>query len=331
MRPTDAVIAVTWRCNARCEMCGIWKVEAGPEPPPEMYRKLPSSLRDVNLTGGEPFLRKDLPQVHAAVRAACPRAQTVVSSNGLLRERIVHAAREMTKAERNIGIAISIDGPAEVHDVQRGVPGAFDKALATVKALQDAGIVNLRLAFTATAANAGRLKSVYDLAHELGVQFTCAIQHSSEHYFHSETPSQGLPLGELRSQIEQVMSAELATASPKRWARAYFMQGLYDFACGRGRPLPCRAGRDFFFLDPSGQVFACNAAPFGMGDLSAHSFEEIWTSAEASAARRKAAACPAGCWMICTARTAIKRRWALVLAWALKRKVFGVSLEDPPA
>ncbi len=70
MKPVDAVIAVTYRCNARCAMCGIWKSQPGPDLPPEVYRKLPSSLRDVNLTGGEPFLRDDLAAVHEAATAA---------------------------------------------------------------------------------------------------------------------------------------------------------------------------------------------------------------------------------------------------------------------
>ena len=30
MFPTDAVIAVTYRCNARCTMCDIWKSDSSP-------------------------------------------------------------------------------------------------------------------------------------------------------------------------------------------------------------------------------------------------------------------------------------------------------------
>ena len=61
MMPVDAVLAVTYRCNARCTMCGIWSSKPVAELPPAAYARLPASLRDVNLTGGEPFLRDDLP------------------------------------------------------------------------------------------------------------------------------------------------------------------------------------------------------------------------------------------------------------------------------
>ena len=91
--------------------------------------------------------------------------------------------------------------------------------------------------------------------------------------------------------------------------------------------MPCRAGRDFFFMDPSGAVYTCNAAPFQMGNLREQSFEGLWNSAEADTARRKAETCPAGCWMVCTARTVIRRAWPRVLAWAAKAKLGGVSLE----
>jgi len=331
MMPQDAVLAVTWRCNARCEMCGIWKVSEHDELPASAYAGLPSSLRDINLTGGEPFLRADLPALHETILRACPRARTVISSNGIFTQRILAQTREISRAEPNVGIAISIDGPTDVHDEQRGIRGAYDKALATLKALGDAGVRNLRLAFTATPRNAAYLGAMYALAQELGVEFTCAVVHSSEHYFHSTGDVRAMPIAVLREEIQLVMKGMLRTFSPKQWARAYFMKGLYDFAAGRGRPLPCRAGRDFFFMDPSGNVFTCNAAPFRMGNLKESSFNDLWNSPEAEESRRKALECGTGCWMVCTARTSIKRAWPRVLAWAIARKTTGVSLpEDAP-
>lgn len=320
MNPVDAVLAITYRCNARCVMCGIWKSRPGADLPPEVYRKLPATLRDVNLTGGEPFLRSDLPEVHAAVRAACPDAQTVISTNGILIDRILPAVRSMTRIEPNLGLAISLDGPPEVHDRLRGVSGAHDRAVGTVRALKAERVWNLRLAFTATAQNAGSLAYVYDLSQELGVEFTCAMEHTSEHYFHTQATGAPLPDEALRAQFEPAIRRELRSWSPKRWARAYFMQGMLDFAAGRGRPLPCRAGQDFFFMDPAGEIFTCNAAPFRIGNLTRESFDALWATPSADAARSRARTCRTECWMICSARTAITRAWPRVLHWAIRRK-----------
>ncbi len=328
MKPVDAVLAVTYRCNAKCAMCGIWKADPGREIAPETYRKLPATLRDVNLTGGEPFLREDLPAIHEAVRTASPGARTVISTNGLLTDRIVSQMREIVQTEPHAGMAVSLDGPRDVHDRLRGVRGAYEKALNTVNALQDAGIANLRLAFTATRENVHCLNQVYDLARELGVQFTCAVQHGSSHYFHLPPPEERLPADELGRQLARVIRRELRSLSPKRWARAYFMAGLYRFETKGDRPLSCSAGRDFFFMDPSGDIYTCNVAEFRMGNLARQDFDELWNSPQAGDARMKAAQCPAGCWMICTARTAIKRHGLRVIAWALRRRLTGVDLKE---
>jgi radical SAM protein with 4Fe4S-binding SPASM domain len=326
MMPLDAVLAVTYRCNARCAMCGIWNSKPVTELPPAVYARLPSSLRDVNLTGGEPFLRNDLAEIHAAVRSACRHARTIVSTNGLLTDRIVAAVGAMASVEPGIGVAVSVDGPAEVHDRLRGVPGAYERAMGTLRGLQQAGFRNLRLAFTATRENANCLGQVYALARELRVEFSCAVQHGSKHYFQVRAPE----AWSVQAEIAPAIRGELRSLSPKRWARAYFMNGLSRFAAGRGRPLPCRAGRDFFFMSPSGDVFTCNVEAFRMGNLGRQSFDQIWNSPEASNARACADMCRGGCWMVCTARTALRRAWPRVLLWGLVHSIVGVRNEGEP-
>jgi MoaA/NifB/PqqE/SkfB family radical SAM enzyme len=319
-RPVDAVIAVTYRCNARCAMCGIWRSPAPEVLKPEAYRALPSSLRDVNLTGGEPFLRDDLPDLHAAVRAAAPRAQTVISTNGLLTERIIDHVARMRRVEPALGLAISIDGPAEAHDRLRGLPGAYARAIRTLDALQSNGVRNLRLAFTLTPDNAEHFRAVYDLARARRVDFTCAAQHASEHYFQSDAAPSALATQAVRGQLECVIAQELRGFRPKAWGRAYFMHGIWEFVRGRPRLLPCNAGRDFFFLDPAGEIYTCNAMPFHMGNLR-DGFPQAWRSTTAQDARLRADRCAPGCWMVCTARVAIKRSWPKALAWALRAKL----------
>ena len=90
--PIDAVIAVTYRCDSRCNMCNIWKLEPGPELAPEEYRRLPRTLRDVNITGGEPFLRDDIVDLVRVIDEHCNHPRIVISTNGFQRRRIVHAA-----------------------------------------------------------------------------------------------------------------------------------------------------------------------------------------------------------------------------------------------
>jgi len=322
MMPTDAVVAVTFRCNCRCAMCNIWRLPPGRELPPDAYRRLPRSLRDVNITGGEPFLRDDIEEILGAVREACPRARIVVSTNGLLTRKIRQTVRHIARHDSRLGLAVSIDGIGPVHNRIRGVEGAYDRARRTVDLVREEGLRNLRLAFTATPENVDQLAAVYDLSRELGVEFTLALAHASEHYFHS-CDSFALPPGMLKDQVAHVIAGEMRGWSLKRWARAYFLHGAVQFSLGLGRPLPCRAGEEMFFLSPEGDVYPCNVFSARMGNLEAQEFSALWHSPEAGEVRRRLAHCRHGCWMVCSARTAMRRHWPKVAGWILRCKLLG--------
>lgn len=319
-KPIDAVVAVTYRCNARCAMCGIWKTAPGEACPPETYDNLPASLKWVNLTGGEPFLRDDLVQVIGHVAAACPKAEIVLSTNGLLTDRIAEVVDRAGLGAR-LGVAVSLDGLGERHDAIRGVPGAFAKARATIDRLKAMGAPGLRVAFTLTPENLDQFEKVYALSRELGVDFSCALAQGSEHYFQIDGAGLRTDPEALRRVLEPVARAELRGLSPKRWARAYFLAGIHRFARGEGRPLPCRAGEASFFVDPAGDVYPCNVLNGVMGNLRKQPFDELWRSVRAEEARREVAKCPDGCWMVCTARTAMWRGLPAVTGWALARKL----------
>lgn len=319
--PIDAVLAVNYRCNARCAMCHIWEVQSSQQLSPVDFTMLPRTLRTVNVSGGEPFLRDDLPDVVRSIKAACPRAKITISTNGILTDKIERAMREITSFDPAIALGVSIDGIGDKHDEVRGVRGAYERAVDTLRRVKALGVGDLRIAFTASPANLSHFSQVYDLAQRLRVQFTCAVAHNSSHYFHTED-NLGVDSRLLLFQVEKVASAELATLSPKRWARAYFAAGLCQYANGRGRSLPCDAGSAFFFLDPSGGVHPCNVLDIKMGNLrEEHSFEDLWSSSHAEAARRIVAQCTLGCWMICTARTAMRKNLARVALWAASKKI----------
>ena len=181
--PIDCVLAVTYKCNSRCIMCDIWKIKDAPEPELSEFAKLPSSLRDVNLSGGEPFLRADLAEIVKTVAQSCPQARIVISSNGFATELILAQMKKILQIKPDIGVAISIDGVGAMHDEMRGIPGGFEMAMATIKGLQALGMRNLRLGFTVTERNVKHMRKVYDLANGLGVQFTHSFAQSSEVYF----------------------------------------------------------------------------------------------------------------------------------------------------
>lgn len=319
--PVDCVIAITYNCNSRCVMCDIWKLKNQPELPSAEFLKLPASLRDINISGGEPFLRLDLPQIVANLKKAAPRVRMIISSNGFATDLIVRQMKEILKIKHDIGVAISIDGIGEMHNQMRGIPGGFDKAVGTVKKLQELGMKNLRLAYTATDMNIEHLSKVYDLSREMGVEFTHSYAQSSEFYFGGKQNVQNPSAESLQRQYEYLIKQELKSFSLKRWLRAYFAYGMCEFVSSRNPVLSDAPGRDFFFLDPNGDIYPSVVHNIKLGNIKEiTNFEQFWCSDEIEGKRKLVDAKNIPVWMICTARSAMRKHPLQVLWWVVKNK-----------
>jgi len=314
-------LAITYRCNCKCSMCGIWKVKEHDDLPVSEYGKLPRSLQTVNVTGGEPFLREDVVEVVRQVHEVSPKSRIVLSSNGLLTDRIAKSMSEMHSFHRRLGIGISIDGINEVHDGIRGVKGIYDKALATLRAVKSLGISDVRLAMTITADNADQVLDVYRLSKEMGVEFASTFAHNSEVYFQSSDnkPLEGTE--RLRSDLESIQRMHLKSMSAKNWLRAYHMAGIATPSIRKAGVGRCEAASRFFFMDPKGDVFPCIVLGKQMGNIKEHaSFAELWYSEKAKEARAAVERCRIDCWMACNVRSLLIRHPGPPLLWIAKNK-----------
>lgn len=321
--PLGCVAAVTYRCNARCTICDIWRQGADPsgELGPDDYRWLPESLRSINVSGGEPFLRSDLARIVAVMREACPKARIVLSTNGLMPERIAEAVTGMGE----VAVRISVDAVGELHDRIRGVDGAFERAVETARRLKDLGVRDLGLAATSTGANAGEVAKVKDLADEHGLEFIASAVHSSPFFFgahEGERPHSR----EIIREIAGLMRDELRSRRARDWAKAYYMRGLIDYIEGKPRRLACGAGVDFFFLDPGGDVFPCNIQGVKMGNIRDGTFDDLKRRSRHEV-RGAVERCAEQCWMVCTVSPPMRRRPLRPLAWIAGAKLLGRDTE----
>lgn len=305
---TDVVLAITYRCNSRCRMCNIWqKQDHDGEIKDSDLAGLPRNLTDINLTGGEPFLRQDLFELVKEIIGRCPKAKLIISSNGFATDLIIGQLGKLLKICPQIGIAISLDGIGETHDRIRGIEHGFKKAMATISAIKALGVKNLKIAFTQGDYNIGELKKVYDLSRDLGLEFSLALVHSSDNYFGAYNKIEHRT--EIISEFDRLSKEQLAGWSPKLWARAYFTDGLITLLKTGKRPLPDYSGVANIFIDPSGRIFPCDVAVEPIGWLSPWRLE-----------RKDGDSC-AHSWMICTARPAMKRHLSRVGWWILKNKL----------
>jgi Fe-coproporphyrin III synthase len=121
------------RCNCRCKMCDIWRTTEPQEFHVEdLNRQLQSIERLgvswVVLSGGEPLMHSDLWRLIAPLRDR--RIRITLLSSGLLLGR--HAASLVKLVD---DVIVSLDGPAQVHDSIRGVPGAYAVTAAGIAAI----------------------------------------------------------------------------------------------------------------------------------------------------------------------------------------------------
>jgi MoaA/NifB/PqqE/SkfB family radical SAM enzyme len=330
--PIDAVVAVTYRCQSRCRMCSIWQIEGHEELRPEVYARLPATIRDVNISGGEPFLRKDLAEVVRVVHERLPRARIIVSTNGLLGSRLVPRALELVRIDPRIGFGFSIDGIGEMQDFIRGVKGAYGNVLEAVKGLSAEGVANIRLAYTLTRENSGHMLKVYRLARELGVQFTMSLAHDSDFFFGSHgssivgTEGPVVESMELRRDFETIIRSELSTYHLKSWGKAFIYRGMYEVLSEGKRPFQNRPGVDFFYLDPRGDIYPSVVHNFVMGNLAEQDFNAIWSSDRSDGVRAECQDDPRPYWMGCMLRKALLDHRFSIGFWALKNKFIRTDL-----
>jgi len=335
--PTDAVIAVTHRCNARCVMCNVWKRSDPDRLAPGHLRRLPISLRTVNLSGGEPFLRDDLPEFVREVRARCRRAVVTISTNAFLPERIEMMMAEILRIDPTVRLAVSLDGLGESHDQIRGVPGAFEKAMRLIETLRAKGYGGLRLSMTLSRGNLDQLLGVAELADRLGVELGVVAAHGVKTHLDVEPGVFGEFFGKnpawLHEPFEAVIARWLRSSDPRRWLRAHFAARTYYFLTDRPWQFRCRAGEDFFFLQADGDVYHCSVQGKAMGNIIDQPWETLWRSPAADEARQAARHCPEHCWMICTVRGVYRKRVQRVflwIAWAKLRAHLGCfKLQQP--
>lgn len=310
----EALIAITYRCNAHCHMCNTWQHPSKPE---EELR--PSDLASIphvkfaNITGGEPFLRSDIGEFVDILRSKADRI--VISTNGYFTDRVLELARKYP----DLGFRISLEGLPAANDELRGIKDGFDHGLRTLLGLRALGVKDIGFGITLSDRNADDLLELYQLADAMGVEFATAAMHNN-YYFH-KFDNVIEEKERVAGNLEELSRQLLRTNRPKNWFRAWFNMGLANYVRGGRRLLPCEMGTDIFFVDPFGVMKPCNGMDASMGSLKEKSFDEIWSGSEAEAVRRRVCACDADCWMIGSVAPAMKKRVMVPALWILRSKL----------
>jgi len=147
IRPTVLIYNCTWVCDARCEMCNNWKYGDRKadmtlaQLEPVLDDPFWGAIENLNISGGEPTTRNDLPEMVEVFQRHLPRMRKIgINTTGLTPHRAIPMLTRIVKFcaahDLLVSVRVSLDGIGDIHDQVRHVQRGFDKACETIEAMQ---------------------------------------------------------------------------------------------------------------------------------------------------------------------------------------------------
>lgn len=249
--PLSVSIRSTFRCNIACKYCQVWKTDKSKEElSTKDYYKLFDELESlgtkvISLTGGEPLLRKDIDKIVSYAKSKS--FYLVLASNGKLVPKKVPALKKLDL------LLISLDGPKNIHDKQRGT-GSFKAAIEAVKAAKKNNIPAW-ISTVVTKENLRHVDEILELSKELGV--TVNMQPLMQTWLTRD----GISNLELSEKDFKNLYSLLIKRKKEGYDIAYTDSLLKFFLKTDGQlekmNLKCFAGKLFYVINPNGDLYPC--------------------------------------------------------------------------
>jgi len=254
-RPLVVSFEVTLSCNCNCRHCdlgGIIKDEK--QLSPDNYGNLTRLLKPpvVQISGGEPLLRKDIVAIVKAIKQADGLPYLILVTNGAL----LNESNYLQLHEAGVNqLSVSLDFPDERHDEFRRRPGLYKRLERTLPQLAKFGYRDIILNTAITRAN---LKEILPLA-EKAKEWNVSISYSAYTALRTGDKEYCIDSGEelkfLRQTVNELIELKKQTnhiTNPK----AVLLDTLKFFE--QGYMPDCKAGIRFFVVMPDGSFIPCS-------------------------------------------------------------------------
>jgi len=315
-KPLTVTYSLTAECQSNCKTCNIGRKYR--QNPKRMEKDLTlDEIEEIfksvgkiyffNVSGGEPFLRKDLPRV---IQLACKYLRPGIihiPTNAIASEAIRDLTRECLEAvnvydpKTPFTVKPSIDGVGEIHDIIRGVKGNFKRLEKTIGYLKELERVypnfHLELGTVISRFNVNYLPEIEDYVHSVGVQsYRNEIAENRTEFFNLEddiAPDADTYERLIRGFSSKILDNISRKRSLTRLTEAFRLT-YYDLAVkilrDKRQVIPCYAGISNIHINYDGEVWPCCVLGYSMpmGSLreKAYDFNKIWHSDQANQVRK---------------------------------------------
>lgn len=297
--PPFLILFVNSTCNMQCEHCFYWRnLNSRDDLTLQELVDLSESLgriENLNLSGGEPFIRKDLAAVCRQFIQRNRVRQIYIPTNGYFTDKTVATVEEiLTNPELDlIAIELSLDGMQEYHDRFRVSKGSFERSMQTYDALAKIQARDPRLRIhaisTATAENIDEIRQLTQFLYQRCPQ----MDHHNLAIIRGDrkNPNLAAPLvpsyGELYAFIQKVWALR-ETQRYGAIVEPLLQETKRETLRRQTQIAPCTAGKLSGVVYSNGDVSVCELHK-PLGNLRERTFPEIWKSSKASSLRQSIA------------------------------------------
>jgi len=299
--PLNLTLSVTFNCNSRCLTCNIHKKTSDELDLNEwrhVFHGLGKTPFWVTISGGEPFLRADLPALVASLYDICRPSIINIPTNGLLAKRIPGWVSEIAQhcEKAQIVVNLSIDELEGRHDEIRGVQGNFARVMESFHALKQLHLNNLTVGLHTVISrfNADRIPEIYDYLIGLGPD--SVVDEIAEQRGELGTIGCDIaPDGQAYARaVDFVIRAQKRThfkgiGKITQAFRAEYYQIVKRMLKEQRQVLPCYAAFASAHIAPDGNVWACCTRAESMGNVkqNGYDFKRVWFSRKADRVRER--------------------------------------------
>ncbi|MGH9411450.1 MAG: radical SAM protein [Vicinamibacterales bacterium] len=295
IRPTVLIYNCTWVCDARCTMCSNWKWGDRKSDmtldqlEPVLTSPFWGAVENLNISGGEPTTRNDLPEMVEMFHRHLPRLRKIgINTTGLTPGRAIPMLTRIVEFcaahDLLVSIRVSLDGIGDVHNQVRAVKNGFDKASKTIEAMQALAAARPNFQFgiasTIFATNLQDADNILTWARTKNLDVVFNMLRFTDAMLHNRELEEKIGFGAREEDFMRKFFLDRVKEESVLSGQAFMYLHYADMiANGYHRTMPCPFQRQGLLLNPNGDLHYCENSQ-KIGNVLDDSAESLYFKAD---------------------------------------------------